>query len=169
MGPGGHRPAALHLARRPLDLGFRNPFQTTTTLDAPNVNGYTIDFRNSRGQPTITYPFDVTSAGPAAGRSSARRRASRRRNITPSEIRIRPQGADNSFTTFRGDVAWDVVPDRITLKAGGFYREYDFSTFEFRRVNQTDTILALPAGTTLVRGHHPADRLQQRRRQSRAG
>lgn len=130
---------------------FRNPFQTTTTLDAPNVNGYTIDFRNSRSQPTITYPFDVTSAtavggwqiiGTPAGVTPS--------NITASEIRIRPQGADNSFTTFRGDMAWDVIPDRLTLKVGGFYREYDFETFEFRRVNQNDTILALPAGTTLA-------------------
>jgi iron complex outermembrane receptor protein len=128
---------------------FRNPFQTTTTLDAPNVNGYTIDFRDSRGQPTITYPFDVTSTtggftliGTPPGVTPA--------NITPSEIRIRPQGADNQFTTVRGDVAWDLVPDQITVKAGGFYREYDFSTFEFRRVNQLDTILALPAGSTLA-------------------
>jgi len=128
---------------------FRNPFQTTTTLDAPNVNGYTIDFRNSRGQPTITYPFDPTSTtgpltilGTPPGVTPT--------NITASEIRIRPQGADNEFTTFRGDVAWDLVPDRAILKFGGFYREYDFSTFEFRRVNQNDTILALPAGTTLA-------------------
>ncbi|HYI63452.1 MAG TPA: TonB-dependent receptor [Allosphingosinicella sp.] len=127
---------------------FRNPFQTTTTLDAPNVNGYTIDFRDSRGQPTITYPFDPTSAtgpltliGTPPGVTPS--------NITPSEIRIRPQGADNRFTTFRGDVAWDMVPDQFTLKGGFFYREYDFSTFEFRRVNQVDTILALPAGTSL--------------------
>lgn len=127
---------------------FNNPVQTTTTLDAPNVNGYSIDFRNSREQPTIIYPFDVTSAaawqiiGTPAGVTPS--------NITPSEIRIRPQGANNSFTTFRGDAAWDLVPDRITLKAGGFYRNYDFSTFEFRRVNQNDTILGLPAGTTLA-------------------
>jgi iron complex outermembrane recepter protein len=127
---------------------FRNPFQTTTTLDAPNVNGYTIDFRESRGQPTITYPFDVTSTtggfqliGTPPGVTPS--------NITPSEIRIRPQGADNSFTTFRGDLAWDLVPDRLTLKGGMFYRNYDFSTFEFRRVNQNDTILALPPGTPL--------------------
>jgi TonB-dependent receptor len=128
---------------------FRNPFQTTTTLDAPNVNGYTIDFRDSRGQPTITYPFDPTSTsgpltiiGTPPGVTPS--------NITPSEIRIRPQGADNEFTTFRGDVAWDLVPDRAILKFGGFYREYNFSTFEFRRVNQNDTILALPPGTTLA-------------------
>lgn len=127
---------------------FNNPVQTTTTLDAPNVNGYSIDFRNSRSQPTITYPFDVTS--PTAWQIIGTPPGVTPSNITASEIRIRPQGADNSFTTFRGDVAWDVVPDRFTLKAGGFYREYDFETFEFRRVNQNDTILALPAGVTLA-------------------
>jgi iron complex outermembrane receptor protein len=128
---------------------FNNPVQTTTTLDAPNVNGYTIDFRQSRGQPTITYPFDPTSTsgpltiiGTPPGVTPAQ--------ITPSEIRIRPQGARNEFTTFRGDVAWDFIPDRITVKGGFFYRNYDFSTFEFRRVNQSDTILALPAGTSLA-------------------
>jgi iron complex outermembrane receptor protein len=128
---------------------FRNPFQTTTTLDAANVNGYTIDFRNSRAQPTITYPFDVTSAGAGGWQIIGTPPGVTPANITPSEIRIRPQGADNQFTTFRGDVAWDLVPDRLVLKAGGFYREYEFETFEFRRVNQTDSILALPAGTTL--------------------
>lgn len=128
---------------------FRNPFQTTTTLDVPNVNGYTIDFRNSRAQPTITYPFDVTATtggfgliGTPPGLTPS--------NITASEIRIRPQGADNSFTTFRGDFAWDVVPEHLTLKGGMFYREYEFNSFEFRRVNQNDTILALPAGTSLA-------------------
>ena len=127
---------------------FNNPVQTTTTLDAPNVNGYSIDFRQSRGQPTILYPFDpVSTSGPLTiigtppGVTPAQ--------ITPSEIRIRPQGANNQFTTFRGDMAWDFVPDHLTLKAGMFYREYEFSTFEFRRVNQNDTILALPAGTPL--------------------
>jgi len=39
--------------------------------------------------------------------------------------------------------------DGNTVKLGGFMRNYDFDTFEFRRVNQTDSILALPAGTTL--------------------
>jgi TonB-dependent receptor len=126
---------------------FNNPVQTTTTLDAPNVNGYSIDFRTSREQPTIIYPFDVTSA--AAWQIIGTPSGVTPSNITPSEIRIRPQGANNSFTTFRGDVAWDAIPDRITLKAGGFYRNYDFSTFEFRRVNQNDSILGLPAGTTL--------------------
>jgi TonB-dependent receptor len=127
---------------------FDNPFQTTTTLDAPNVNGYVIDFRDSRGQPEIIYPFDVTSTtGPLTLIGTAPNTTPT--NFTPSEIRIRPQGANNQFTTFRGDLAWDITPDVLTIKAGGFYREYDFETFEFRRVNQNDSILALPPGTPL--------------------
>ena len=124
------------------DSEFDNPFQTTTTLDIANVNGYSIDFRNRRGQPEILYPFDVASPtgglgviGTPAGVVPS--------NITPTEIRIRPQGADSTFTTGRVDVAWDVVPDILTLKGGFVYRNYDFSTFEFRRVNQNDSILAL--------------------------
>src|ERR1044072_3709958 len=66
---------------------FDNPIQTTVTLDAPNVNGYTVDFRNGR-LPVITYPFDVAQAGvlniygvPAGATAAA--------NALPSEIRIR--------------------------------------------------------------------------------
>jgi iron complex outermembrane recepter protein len=127
---------------------FDNPVQTTTTLDAANVNGYTIDFRDSRGQPTITYPFDVTGTGGPLGIIGTPPGVTPAQ-ITPSEIRIRPQGAKNVFTTVRGDVAWDIVPDGLTFKAGAFWRNYDFSTFEFRRVNQNDSILALPPGTAL--------------------
>ncbi|MBI3368721.1 MAG: TonB-dependent receptor, partial [Burkholderiales bacterium] len=47
------------------DSKFRNPIQTTTTLDALNVNGYGIDFRNNNRLPSITYPFDPTQVGGA--------------------------------------------------------------------------------------------------------
>ncbi|HEY2628869.1 MAG TPA: TonB-dependent receptor, partial [Usitatibacter sp.] len=46
------------------DSKFRNPVQTTTTLDALNVNNYQIDFRSSDRLPNIVYPFDVTRLGP---------------------------------------------------------------------------------------------------------
>src|SRR5688572_2028341 len=76
---------------------FDNPVQTTVTLDAPNVNGYIIDFRDSRGQPEILYPFDPTSTtGPL--RVIGTPIGVTPNNITPSEIRIRPQGANNGFT-----------------------------------------------------------------------
>jgi TonB-dependent receptor len=125
---------------------FRNPIQTTTTLDFANVNGYAIDFRESGRVPDISYPFDVT----ANDGSGLRLITSPTGQLTGSEIRIRPQGTDNSFENIQADIAWDVIPDELTLKVGGVYKKYGFSTFEFRRVNQADTIPALPVGTTLA-------------------
>ncbi|WP_374386956.1 TonB-dependent receptor [Sandaracinobacter sp.] len=125
---------------------FRNPVQTTTTLDVANVNGYSIDFRGDDRLPEISYPFDVTSnSGAGLGLIT-----SPTGQITGSEIRIRPQGATNTFDTIRMDLTWDMVPEEFSLKLGGAYKKYGFDTWEYRRVNQSDTITALPAGTTLA-------------------
>ena len=125
---------------------FRNPVQTTTTLDVANVNGYSIDFRGDDRLPDISYPFDVTSnSGAGLGLIT-----SPTGQITGSEIRIRPQGATNTFDTIRMDLTWDMVPEEFSLKLGGAYKKYGFDTWEYRRVNQSDTITALPAGTTLA-------------------
>lgn len=126
---------------------FNNPVQTTTTLDALNVNGYGLDFRNNDRLPTITYPFDVTdpngplklAAVPAGSTSVA--------NTTTSEIRIRPQGASNRNDLFNFNLAWDAA-DGLSVKGGLDFKRYTFDTFESRRVNQNDTIYAPPAGTT---------------------
>src|SRR6185369_8825791 len=81
---------------------FRNPVQTTTTFDALNVNGYTIDFRDSDRLPRITYPFDVNTAGAPGGLTivgvpvaTSGTQPTTIPNTTSSEIRIRPQGTDN--------------------------------------------------------------------------
>ena len=125
---------------------FRNPVQTTTTLDVANVNGYSIDFLGDDRLPDISYPFDVTSnSGAGLGLIT-----SPTGQITGSEIRIRPQGATNTFDTIRMDLTWDMVPEEFSLKLGGAYKKYGFDTWEYRRVNQSDTITALPAGTTLA-------------------
>ncbi|MES2753924.1 MAG: TonB-dependent receptor [Pseudomonadota bacterium] len=131
---------------------FRNPVQTTTTLDALNVNGYAIDFRNDDRTPAITYPFDVTTAGAPGGLTlvAVPTGATTVANTTTSEIRIRPQGANNDNLSFQTDLVWDILPSEISVKGGFDYRKYDFDTFEFRRVNQADTIFAPPAGTTLA-------------------
>ena len=125
---------------------FDNPVQTTTTLDIANVNGYAIDFRENGRLPQISYPFDVT----ANDGSGLRLITNPTGQLTGSEIRIRPQGTDNSFDNVRLDVTWDVVPEAFSVRLGGAYKKYGFETFEFRRVNQSDTIAALPAGTTLA-------------------
>lgn len=129
---------------------FDNPVQTTTTLDALNVNGYGIDFRNSDRLPSITYPFDVSKAGGAltlvgvpAGTASTVP------NTTTSEVRIRPQGATNQTDAGQLDFAWE-ASDTVSVKGGLNLKRYTFDTFEFRRVNQGDTIYAPPTGTTVA-------------------
>ncbi|MEO8386297.1 MAG: TonB-dependent receptor plug domain-containing protein, partial [Betaproteobacteria bacterium] len=79
---------------------FRNPIQTTTTLDALNVNGYSIDFRGNDRLPTIIYPFDPTQLGGALTLVgvpvvTTGTQPTTVTNTTTSEIRIRPQGANN--------------------------------------------------------------------------
>jgi iron complex outermembrane recepter protein len=134
---------------------FRNPVQTTTTLDAINVNGYGIDFRENDRLPLINYNFDVTAPGGAltlvgVPRVVAGTQPSTIANTTSSEIRIRPQGANNVNDVLHFDMQWDVVPEQFKLFVGGDYKKYKFDTYEFRRVNQSDTIFAPPAGTTVA-------------------
>jgi iron complex outermembrane recepter protein len=133
---------------------FRNPVQTTTTLDALNVNGYTIDFRGNDRLPAIGYPFDPNQPGGAltlvgVPKVTSGTQPATIANTTSSEIRIRPQGTDNINDLAHVDLAWDLVPDQWTLKGGADYKRYDFSTYEYRRVNQNDTIFAPPAGTSV--------------------
>jgi iron complex outermembrane recepter protein len=135
------------------DSKFDNPVQTTTTLDALNVNGYGIDFRGDSRLPRVTYPFDVTRPGvltivPVPQVTSGTQPTTIA-NTTSSEIRIRPQGSNNRNDVFHLDLAWEMVPDKLTWKTGVDHKKYKFGTFEFRRVNQNDTIFAPPAGTSI--------------------
>jgi len=133
---------------------FRNPIQTTTTLDAINVNGYTIDFRGNNRLPAISYPFDVTQPGGALTLlgvpATSGTQATTIPNTTSSEIRIRPQGATNTNDLKHIDLAWEAIPDKLTVKLGVDAKKYSFDTYEFRRVNQNDTIFAAPPGTTVA-------------------
>ncbi len=127
---------------------FDNPIQTTVTLDAPNVNGYTVDFRQNDRLPVITYPFDVTKGGvlniygvPAGATAAA--------NSLPSEIRIRPQGTSNVNDVLSVDLAWR-ASDTWTVKGGVNAKRYKFTTWESRRANTGETIYGLPAGADIT-------------------
>jgi len=129
---------------------FDNPVQTTTTLDALNVNGYTLDFRGSDRLPSITYPFDVNKAGGALTLVGVPPgTATSVPNTTTSEIRIRPQGATNRTDVGQINLAWE-ASDALTVKGGIDLKRYTFDTFEFRRINQGDTIYVPPTGTTVA-------------------
>lgn len=125
---------------------FRNPVQTTVTLDALNVNGYAIDFRNNDRLPAITYPFDpMATNGPlqilGVPRAASGTQPNTIPNTTSSEIRIRPQGTTNVNDVGQFDLAWR-ASDHLTFKGGVNRKKYESDTYEFRRVNQNDTIFA---------------------------
>ncbi len=134
---------------------FANPVQTTTTLDALNVNGYALDFRGSDRLPVITYPFDPASnTGPmtlvSVPQVTTGTQAATVPNTTTSEIRIRPQGANNKNDVAHLDFSWDAIDDKLTLRAGVDLKKYTFDSYESRRVNQNDTIFAPSAGTSIA-------------------
>ena len=126
---------------------FTNPIQTTTTLDAANVNGYEIDFRASDRAPAINYgnlnPNDANGAlriiGVPVGSASIT-------NFTPSEVRLRPNGVTNTSDLAHLDLAWEWLPDKLTLKFGGDYKKISMDSFESRRT--VETMNTLPAGVT---------------------
>ncbi len=106
-----------------------NPIQTTLLFDRTDVDGYSYDYRSGR-LPLITYGFDVTD--PAAWRLS--------------QIRLRPQTADNYYHNASTDIEY-AVSDAITLRAGFLYKKFEFETTELRRSNGTTSNLeaSIPA------------------------
>ena len=97
-----------------------NPIQTTLLFDRIDVDGYTYDYRGGDRLPLITYPFDVSN--PA--------------NYTLTQIRLRPQAAENTFDNLEVDLTWR-LSDALSLKFGVSSKEYNFDTIELRRSNGT--------------------------------
>ncbi len=126
---------------------FRNPIQTTTTLDAPNVDGYVFDARGDDRAPLLGYgnlnPADPNGGlkiyGVPVGATSIA-------NFTPSEIRIRPNGVTNRQDVLTADLAWEIIPDALTLKGGVNYKQFKFTSYDIRRT--VETMNTLPAGVS---------------------
>ena len=120
---------------------FDNPIQTTITLDRANSDGYSWDYRGNDRLPLIDPGFDVTNPANWGWLNTAP-------NSQGSEIRLRPQTADNGFRTARFDLTWD-ASYAWTLKGGVSWKEIDFATSERRRRSES-AVPALPAGTDLA-------------------
>jgi iron complex outermembrane recepter protein len=94
-----------------------NPEQTTLLFDINDVDGYVFDFRGSSRRPLISYGnADLTN--PEA--------------FTLTQIRLRPQTADNTFTNYMGDVTWK-LNETLTFKGGAQFKKYEFDTTDRRR------------------------------------
>jgi TonB-dependent receptor len=113
-----------------------NPRQTTLLFDALDIDGYVYDFRKDDRLPLISYgTTDVTA--PATWKLS--------------QIRLRPQTADNSFDTIDAGISFEWMPT-VTLKAGLQFKQYEFETTEKRRSNGTTANLeaVIPASVASV-------------------
>jgi iron complex outermembrane receptor protein len=121
---------------------FRNPIQTTVTLDAANTNNFQYDF--STRFPAIIPGVDISNPATFAF------------NTGTSEVRIRPQTVDNSFTTAKGALEW-TASDAVTLKVGVDWRKFTYDSTEGRRLSgetvvETLTPAQIAAATTVFSG-----------------
>jgi TonB-dependent receptor len=114
---------------------FVSPTSTTLTWDNTNVNGYTFDFRNGRSQlPALSYG-NIDPANPA--------------NWTLSQIRLRPNGVNNTIGDYLADLEW-TANDAIKLKGGAEFKKYDNSDWAIRRDSETTIppgILGIPTSS----------------------
>lgn len=124
------------------DSAFSNPVQTTVTLDAANTNNFYYDF--STRFPTIKPGVDVTNPATFAFTNGT------------SEVRIRPQTVDNSFTNAKGFLEWTATPE-VKIKAGVDWRRFSYDSTEHRRLSgetvvQTLTPAQIAAATKVFSG-----------------
>lgn len=94
----------------------RTPTNVTYAFEQAGVNGYTIDFRGNDRLPMINYGFDITSG----------------QNFTLVQGTRSTSGGDFDNNVFAGALEYDWTPS-ITLKGGGEYRTYGFSTWGVSR------------------------------------
>ncbi|MFT7724713.1 MAG: TonB-dependent receptor [Roseateles sp.] len=122
---------------------YHNPIQTTTTLDAPNVDGYVFDARGDDRAPLLAYgSLDPSDPGGGLKIHGVPAGATSIANFTPSEVRIRPNGVTNEQDVATADAAWE-LSDSLTLKGGLSYKKFSFTSYDFRRA--TEVMAALPA------------------------
>ena len=129
-----------------------NPVQTTLLWDITDADGVTYDYRGGSRLPVLNYG-NAAVTNPEAW--------------TLSQIRLRPQTADNSFDNYAADLKWD-TSDSTAIKIGAQFKKYEFETTSARRasenaspeqqaiarsqysrsINLDDSGLDLPAGNT---------------------
>lgn len=131
-----------------------NPIQTTLLWDINDADGVSFDFRESSRVPVLNYGnANVTNPD----------------SWTLTQVRLRPQSADNEFVNYAADLKWEFT-DRAAIKFGAQLKQFEFDTTSARRASENasaaqqaiarssyartldlnDTGLDLPAGNTNV-------------------
>jgi iron complex outermembrane recepter protein len=106
------------------------PLETTIVFDDRDAQDYRYDY-SDMGSPLLTFGTSVTTPS----------------NFQLAEIRDRPSEVVNKFRTAQLRTEWDVT-DGLTVKAGGVYRRFDFSSIAFTR----DTVVCGNGGVDRVLG-----------------
>lgn len=106
------------------------PLETTLVFDDRDAQDYRYDYSDMKN-PLLTFGTSVTD--PA--------------NFQLAEIRDRPSEVENKFRTVQLRTEWDLT-DGFTVKAGGVYRRFDFSSVAFTR----DTVVCGNGGVDRVLG-----------------
>lgn len=127
------------------DSDFDEPRETTLQVDRLNTDGFIYDFRDSQTRPRIVWGFDTNDPsnyyyGPAQPGFTG--------GSTGPEIRLRPQGVENTLRQGALDVEFD-LSEAWTLKSGVNVRKYTFDSDSRRMANERD-IPPLPAGVTVA-------------------
>ncbi len=122
------------------DSDLDEPVRATVQFDAPNVNGFSFDFRNNRNVPALNFGMDVNN---------------------PSAFTFGPQEADGTFhgqfvgrylhtknklTTHAVNASFD-LNDNLTLRGGLSKRDNNWTNVE---IGSGGNGLTLPAGTSLA-------------------
>lgn len=121
---------------------LKNPERTTVQFDAPNVNGYSFDFRGNNNVPTLNHVIDISN---------------------PNVFSFGPLGADgtvhgqfvgryldtkNKLETAEINGRWKAA-DFVTLRVGLSERRNTWNNFEIG-FNSNGNNPTLPAGVTLA-------------------
>jgi TonB-dependent receptor len=101
---------------------FTNPVSTIITFDRANTQGYGYDFRSRL--PAINLGFDPTVAANWSMINGT------------SEVRIRPNAVENTFSTAKVHGEYD-LNDNLTLKAGLDYRKFKLDSSGLYRTSET--------------------------------
>jgi len=120
---------------------YRNPTQITTSLDAYNVQGYSIDFSGNNRRPIIGYGnLDVRGFGnnncATVGAGATCGFGFTQTNTTtgdPSLLRMRQMNVDNANDTAEVNLAWDLQPGKTKVLGGLSRKTFAYKSTEFRR------------------------------------
>jgi len=122
------------------NTSLANPMRATVMFDAPNVNGYSFDFRNNRNVPVINYGIDVSNPNNFTF-------ANTEPNGTwHGQFFGRYLETDNKLKTTAANLAWE-ANDHLTLKTGLSVRTNTWANYEVG--NGSNGGLNLPAGVSM--------------------